>query len=372
MPSNIFTDFLPAEVRITKKEIYVSYHVLNPATELMERKRVRCNHVHPKTEAVKFARLLCRQINEKLYQGWNPFKEVSKAGSSTTIEKAVSDFMAAKKRELRPDSLRSYESFCKKFIKFVGKRKSMLLSTFTEQDAERLMFRIDTESSPTAKTYNNYIIFFRTMFNSFIKKHLIKENPFQSIDSRRTDKKRRQTIPKETRRMIMQYFTDNGLTEFNYIMLLCFKMFIRPKEILLLKVSDIDFKEGLLRIRSEISKTHEEDYMAVPSDIMQYFETLQDENQNNFIFSTGYKCGSKQINSRDTARTWAEMRKKLALPIEYQLYSLKDTGITEMLESGVPSKIVRDLARHASIQTTEMYVHRANAKRILENTHIDF
>ena len=53
----IFVDFRPAEVRINS-EVYVSYYVLNPATNELERKRVRCNHVKGKTERIKFARLL--------------------------------------------------------------------------------------------------------------------------------------------------------------------------------------------------------------------------------------------------------------------------------------------------------------------------
>ncbi len=72
------------------------------------------------------------------------------------------------------------------------------------------------------------------------------------------------------------------------------------------------------------------------------------------------------------AETWLKMQADLNLPKEYQFYSLKDTWITEMLESGVPAKYVKELADHHSLEITEKYVHKANAKKILEWNKLEF
>ena len=60
------------------------------------------------------------------------------------------------------------------------------------------------------------------------------------------------------------------------------------------------------------------------------------------------------------------MRRALSLRPEWQFYSLKDTGITEMLEAGVPPKLVKELADHSSLEMTEKYLHKSSAKKILE------
>ena len=70
--------------------------------------------------------------------------------------------------------------------------------------------------------------------------------------------------------------------------------------------------------------------------------------------------------------TWQKMRENLSLPDSYHFYSLKDTGITEMLESGMPSKFVKDLAGHHSLSMTERYLHVSDARRILKANTVRF
>lgn len=62
--------------------------------------------------------------------------------------------------------------------------------------------------------------------------------------------------------------------------------------------------------------------------------------------------------------TWEAMREALSLPDAYQFYSLKDKGITEMLEAGVPAKMVQELADHHSLEMTQKYVGKSKAEDI--------
>lgn len=66
------------------------------------------------------------------------------------------------------------------------------------------------------------------------------------------------------------------------------------------------------------------------------------------------------------------MRDDLDMPDTYHFYSLKDTGITEMLESGMPSKYVKDLAGHTSLAMTERYMHTSDAVKILKANKVQF
>ena len=49
------------------------------------------------------------------------------------------------------------------------------------------------------------------------------------------------------------------------------------------------------------------------------------------------------------------LRKELNLSDRYKLYSLKDTGITNMLHANTDILTVRDQARHSSILITDIY-----------------
>ena len=59
-----------------------------------------------------------------------------------------------------------------------------------------------------------------------------------------------------------------------------------------------------------------------------------------------------------------KIRKDCGLPDEMQLYSLKDSGITEMLEAGVSINQVKEAAGHADISTTNKYIGKDTEKMI--------
>lgn len=67
-----------------------------------------------------------------------------------------------------------------------------------------------------------------------------------------------------------------------------------------------------------------------------------------FLFSNNIMPGVKQVSRRMLSKHWDKMRKELRIPDEYQFYSLKDTGITDMLNKKVSNLAVRDQARHSS------------------------
>ena len=59
------------------------------------------------------------------------------------------------------------------------------------------------------------------------------------------------------------------------------------------------------------------------------------------------------------------VRKDLDLPEQYKFYSLKDTGITNMLRANKDVLSVRDQARHSSLAITELYtrhLRKANSE----------
>ena len=49
------------------------------------------------------------------------------------------------------------------------------------------------------------------------------------------------------------------------------------------------------------------------------------------------------------------MRDRLNLPLEMQMYSFRDTGIHEMLKSGIDDLSVMQHADHANLQMTTLY-----------------
>ena len=102
-----FIDFRPAQV-MRNKEVYVCYYVLDPTNDRLKRMRIRCNRIKNRREQLKYAVLLCSEINRKLYNGWNPLTgEDSAAQKRVSIVEAATDHVRRKAKDLRKDTVRT-------------------------------------------------------------------------------------------------------------------------------------------------------------------------------------------------------------------------------------------------------------------------
>lgn len=369
--SDFLVKFRPAQY-FPGKDSYVGYYVVNPFTNKMVRKKIKLNHIANARERKRYALRLAFEVNVKLYDGWNPFIEESNANSKK-LSDAVALFLDDKSKSIRPDSFRCYKSYGKIFLEWCRSTRMSdeYCFSFDKIHATRLLESMENKGVSN-KSYNNYLSFFFTLFAYFTERGWCAKNPFDGIKHKRVDEKRRMTISSDDRKAIVDYFERHNLHGYVVMMRLCFQCLIRPKEMLMLRLSDINVDNGIITIRADVAKNHHQREVALPKDLIEYFKQFSNKNQRLFAFSSGYVPGSKMLCSRDSGRTWSIMRNDLKFPKEYQFYSLKDSGITEMLEKGVPAKFVKELADHHSLEMTEKYTHRSNAKRIMEETNIDF
>jgi len=369
-----FIDFRPAQV-MRNKEVYVCYYVLDPTSDRLKRMRIRCNRIKSPRERAKYATLLCAEINRKLYNGWNPLVgEDSASTKRVSIVEAATEYVRRKAKDLRKDTVRSYRSKLSFFTRWCEKAgiSDWLCGRFTSSHAADILDEYGGGRS--AYAYNSMLQFLKSLFRSLVSKGLAAHNPFAAFNGKRRETKSRVTIPRQDRKRILNYFHKRGMSEYVAMIRLCFKYLVRPKEILMLKIGDINFDSGLLRIPPEVSKNHTERTIALGHDVMKYFQELLKTgcNTDDYIFSTDFKPGERLYTTKNTFTTWQRMRERLSMPDSYHFYSLKDTGITEMLESGMPSKFVKDLAGHHSLSMTEKYLHVSDAKRILKANTIRF
>ncbi len=152
---------------------------------------------------------------------------------------------------------------------------------------------------------------------------------------------------------------DKWYLFYSYLTYYCF---VRPKEICGLRFADFDFDRQILTIPGHVSKNGKTQIVTIPGKVSKLLLELKYFNysQKIFICSISLKPGIEQRDPRYIAKKWARIRKKLNFPKEYQFYSLKDTGIVKMLRAGVSPEIVRDQARHYSLEVTNRYIQIAN------------
>lgn len=362
----IFVDYKPAELKLNKDWIIV-YYAKNPVTSKLERFRLRVPVIDSKTERVKHAKRIVTEINNKLNNGWSPFFE--QAGSNyKTFEAAGEEFLSSIKKKikddvLRPDTLRSYNSnlnLLKEYFK-VKKINIVFALELKKHICVNYLDWIYIERNSAARTHNNHLAFLRLFSAYLVGRGILNENPTAGIPALKPPPKERQVFPEE----IKQKIHEELLTYTNGYLPLCMSTyfcFIRNSELGKLKVWMLNLEENSIFLPKEISKNKKDESVTIPSQYIDMIKKhVKDAPIDYYVFSNNkFRPGTRIMTANKIADEWDVLREKLKLDSKYQFYGLKDTGITDLLNSGVPAIKVRDQARHSDIRITEMYAIRKN------------
>jgi len=362
----LFLDYLPAESKFYKSGWYVVYHVKNPQTKKLQRKLIRVNRIENPIQRKRFIQKLIVEINSKLQTGWNPFIEQEAPRAYTKLVDALDIYLRAKKKEFSSkDSIRTYQSqveILKTYIIEIAKKPDILVISFDNYEVKGYMDYVYNVRDIGGCTFNNYKHKCITIWNWFIENLYCKANPFLIISSKMEKTKTRQIIDNETRKKIKDYLAKNNDYEFLSMILLCFHGFIRPKEICNLIPEYFNLGKKIIFLPAKITKNKKDRVVTLTDELLECLSKLNIDKiaKNLYVFSEKFKPGKKLINSRDVAKRWDKLRKELNLPIEFQFYSLKDSGIVQKLQDGISAIDVRDQAGHSSLEQTNQYAKYAN------------
>lgn len=381
----LFVDYIPAELRENSRWEIIYYAIdpfeTNPEKKL-KRKRHRVKPMENKTERRKLAKRIINNINSKLTQGWTPFLNEKNVKAFSRIFDVFEIFLNQtqqqyKKEVIRKDTLRSYRSYINNFKIFLNSidKNEIFINDLTEEIYRDFLDDIFFERDNSATTHNNYLTFLRTFTRWLIKRKYIAIDISQNITKLKTGEKKRTIIPLEIRNSI---FEELKKENFNYF-ILCYTAFYcltRRTEITKLKVKDVFLKNGIISIPSEVSKNGKSQIVTIPTELLKYLVIhLRKANNEDYFFSeNNFAPGSIQLKPKKISDTWVRFRKLMKFDSKYQWYSLKDTGITNYLQLGLPTIDVKNQARHHSIVQTEAYIPKKIMKAVgnIQSAKLDF
>lgn len=350
----------------------IEMYAFHPVKNRMERWRMKLTHIQPASERKRYARELVKRFNAQLLKGWNPFiaKDFKELATMEDAYRRYSDYLdrMLAGAYYRKETYAGYKSGIKVLRDYSLRQAPITyLYQFDRTYCVDFLDWIFITKNRTAQTRNNYLTYLRHFSGFLVEKGLLKSKPTADIKniSKRLYAKQRKVMPLTLVTQISEWLREHD-PRFLFVCNLVYYCFIRPVEITRLKVGDFALKEGVVTIPADASKNKYTQSVTVPRKVMRLGIELgifSAPSTDYVVSAKGLAPGPVQIDPKLFRDHWARVRYTLKFDSCYQFYSLKDTGITALLDQNVVPIDVRDQARHSSLEITNLYTRhtrRAN------------
>lgn len=330
----------------------------------MERKRVKFARMlkayRSKRDKIIFAQSIADELNRKLAGGWTPLTQTDDGRLYTPISELRNVFLKAKKREgCRDTTLVSYTSMTGLFLDWCEEsgRARKFSGTFLRRDAVEYMDYI-AEKSNGNRSYNNTVKMLRAFFSWALEHCYCKENPFNGIKLLPKQKKHRGLIDAPTRKKILAYF-DSTNEQMSIVCMLVYHSAIRPIEAHLIQMKDIDIDRRRIFIPEDNAKNGHSRSATLSKQLIDRLTPIVERYKDSprmYLFGAGnLEPNEVPIAKSYFGKLWVRMRNALGLPDTMQLYSLRDSGISDLIHSGVDPLTVQHHADHSSLDIQHIY-----------------
>lgn len=351
---------------------FIEYQVFSFEKLKYERYRIRLHKISQqhatRRDYLKCVNRMMIQLSQRLSDGWTPTGDVANTRMFLPVRVALEAYMEDKKRDFRESSYESYTSvlrILKNWLKEKG-LANLEIRIFSANLAIEFMESLRDRPKFNNNTYNTYLHKYRAAWNWLIEHGYCMTNPFNKCRNRPTETKIRTLIPPNTRYKVLAHVRNSKAPNFEIVMHLIFSSLIRPTEIMRIQLKDINLKDACIHISADKAKTHKDRYAVLTDACIKQLIPLLSKGYPNDWYLLGKdlvpspeKCWNGRFK-----KEWMKIRKACHLPVEMQLYSLKDSGITELLESGLDTLTVMKAADHHDLTTTTKYANHEDKDMI--------
>ena len=204
---------------------------------------------------------------------------------------------------------------------------------------------------------NHHIKNLKAFLNFCIKKRYYTREDFESLTFiKQSESIRDITVDENDYKKLIKECKDN---DFKLYIMSLWETGCRPNEIIVLKKSDIDFKNGTAKIYQNKTKKYKTVYLT--DELLTIFNRLQTD----YIFQGHNK------NSAHYSIKFRKLRNDLDMNKEYCLYAFRHSFGTRMLNKTKDIHLVSKLLGHSDISiTAKHYINRSDAdirEKLMEN-----
>ncbi|RYE51970.1 MAG: site-specific integrase [Sphingobacteriales bacterium] len=345
-------DGINYEHDLAKKEIEIQKLATDIANALEKEK------YNPFEQSVKVKRQIIRKKMKVI--------AYDAASEKWTIEKGLDEFINyCKWKNLSTETVRTYRSFLSNFKEWLTETGKLKVACCEYLETDYIDFADtyyeDEDWSP--RTYNNHIRFMGTLFKRLqilerkrertLQYHIQLEDLQYKKDRAEKNRAYSGTVAEHVKEALRapKYKKLNQYIRFLYLS--C----IRPKEIRLLKVENIDLKNRQIKVTNPTGKTGDR-FVPISDELLGLLDELNINSLpfNYYLFGKGGEPGSSTFGRTHFCEQYAVIKKDLKLDKNlYTMYGWKHTRVIDLITAGFADEQIMQLTGHRDYQSFLAY-----------------
>ena len=278
-------------------------------------------------------------------------------------------------RGLSKNTLESYRLDVNKLMAYL---ESNLITTGPIEINNETIKRFVYELAKTvnSRTQSRVISGLRSFFDYLIFENYRKTNPLEQIETPRIGRKLPDTLAlKEIDLMVASIDLTNPLGERNRAIIeTLYSCGLRVSELTDLKISDLFFKEGFIKVTGKGNKQR---FVPIGLNTQKFIKLYIHHTRSLLDIASEY-MDTLFLNQRGKKLSRAmiftivkKLAQKVGIKKSISPHTFRHTFATHLLENGADLRAIQMMLGHESITTTEIYMHidKSHLKQVMNKFH---
>ncbi len=254
---------------------------------------------------------------------------------------ALDEFLATRmKRATATKQIYFFAS--QKWLRIVGDRP---VNKYSKKDCAEFVSSLNELSINTAANYTRHL---HIIFDWFLLKHYIFENPIERLDELIQEP---EPIPEYQFNVICRQLFISGMFKQLDFVKLTYLCAFRISETITACYEDFDIPNKTVHVRN--SKGHRIDTIVMLDDICEYVQQMKFDGKTGRIFD--YR------GRQSASKFWKTVNHKFHF--ENTIHSLRKARGSQLANAGVDILFLQDFMRHKDIRTTQKYYIKINRNK---------
>jgi len=278
-------------------------------------------------------------------------------------------------RGLSKNTIDSYVNDIKKLIFFLEINEVSISPIYIDKEfIQKFIYDVAKKVNPRSQA--RIISGLRSFFEYLIFEDYRKTNPTDLIETPNIGRKLPDTLSEdEINQLIASIDLSDSQGERNRTILeTMYSCGLRVSELITLKISDLFFEEGFIRV---IGKGNKQRFIPIHTTAQKYILNYTKQVRNLMTPQKGFE-DTVFLNRRGKGLTrqmifiiLKDLAIKINLSKKISPHTLRHSFATHLLKNGADLRAIQQMLGHESITTTEIYVHldKSYLKEIVETFH---